>query len=318
MATKRSSDRKVEERTAVRRSRPPVVKEAGAAAASIARTTFAAPSSTAAAAAPFVLNCVPSRGRERDWTTTHLSAATAVAEESPPEEALPEEVDHRRPWWKINHQGDTGSCVGWALADSVLRWHFAEANKLGPDDLLSARFLWMASKETDEFTTRPETFIEVAGTSLKAALDITRDYGCVRNELLPFDSGGMYRGDETFFFMSAAMYRIAMYVSLSGVYEWKSWLAKRGPFAIRLEVDRKWRNATATGGVLDFYNPYLPGDPNGGGHAVAVVGYRKDGTFIIRNSWGTGWGDQGYAYASSLYADKAVTEAYGVVLSELA
>src|SRR5690606_5413642 len=30
------------------------------------------------------------------------------------------------------------------------------------------------------------------------------------------------------------------------------------------------------------------------GHAVAIVGYTKDG-FIIQNSWGTGWGNGGFA-----------------------
>ena len=33
--------------------------------------------------------------------------------------------------------------------------------------------------------------------------------------------------------------------------------------------------------------------PSAGGHAMLVVGYNTDG-FIIENSWGPGWGDQGY------------------------
>ena len=48
-----------------------------------------------------------------------------------------------------------------------------------------------------------------------------------------------------------------------------------------------------------------------GGHCVALVGYRKD-SFIVRNSWGTGWGDKGFAYASLPYAQAAFTEAYGI------
>jgi len=34
-----------------------------------------------------------------------------------------------------------------------------------------------------------------------------------------------------------------------------------------------------------------------GGHAVMAVGYDNDReVFIIRNSWGVNWGDQGYFY----------------------
>ncbi len=43
----------------------------------------------------------------------------------------------------------------------------------------------------------------------------------------------------------------------------------------------------------------------------ALVGYTPD-RFIVRNSWGTSWGDQGFAYASVAYAQAAFTEAYGV------
>jgi C1A family cysteine protease len=34
-----------------------------------------------------------------------------------------------------------------------------------------------------------------------------------------------------------------------------------------------------------------------GGHAVMCVGFRdKDQVWIVRNSWGSGWGDKGYCY----------------------
>ena len=59
--------------------------------------------------------------------------------------------------------------------------------------------------------------------------------------------------------------------------------------------------------MLDAYKPKTAH----GGHAVALVGYTPD-AFIVRNSWGTGWGDKGFAYASLAYAQEAFTEAYGV------
>lgn len=39
-----------------------------------------------------------------------------------------------------------------------------------------------------------------------------------------------------------------------------------------------------------------------GGHAMLVVGYLDDARhFIVRNSWGTSWGDQGYCYIPYQY-----------------
>ena len=57
---------------------------------------------------------------------------------------------------------------------------------------------------------------------------------------------------------------------------------------------------------------YLP-DTVRGGHAVCLVGYAQE-HFIVRNSWGTRWGDAGSAYASDAYAEQAFTETYGAVL----
>src|SRR5689334_4773711 len=103
-----------------------------------------------------ILNCLPSQETEKDWHIQDAidgGALTAVA-------APPASKDLRESWWKIGDQGSTGSCVGWATADSVLRWHYVKANRLSQTQLLSVRFIWMAAKETDEFVTRPTTFIE--------------------------------------------------------------------------------------------------------------------------------------------------------------
>jgi C1A family cysteine protease len=43
-----------------------------------------------------------------------------------------------------------------------------------------------------------------------------------------------------------------------------------------------------------------------GGHAMLLVGYDNDRqVYIVRNSWGTGWGDAGYAYMPFSYIDAA-------------
>jgi hypothetical protein len=254
-----------------------------------------------------ILNCVPSRDQENDWRFEHALAAGVVrAAPAPPSKDL------REQWWTINDQGSTGSCVGWATADSVLRWHFVKAGRLATTKLLSPRFIWMAAKETDEFTHRPTTFIEAEGTSLKAALDIARKYGSVEDSVLPFASGELFQGETRTFYMLAAQLKLASYVNLGrNLVKWRQWLATKGPILTRLDCDATWMNAKATAGKLDAYDA----DSADGGHAVALVGYDPN-MFIVRNSWGTTlWGDKGFGYASNLYASAAFTEAYGVNLA---
>lgn len=251
-----------------------------------------------------ILNVKPSPKTYEDWTYEEAAEADIVAAAP----AIPSTKDLREDWWRINDQGTTGSCVGWATADSVLRWHFVKAGRLTTTDLLSPRFIWMASKETDQFITRPTTFIEAEGTSLKTALDTARKFGVVREIYLPFASGKLYQGKTQTFYAAAALRKILAYFNLDrNLTNWRSWLATKGPILTRLDVDRTWDDATVNNGNLDEYQPAT----TRGGHAVAIVGYRPD-RFIIRNSWGTGWGDNGFAYASLAYAQAAFTEAYGV------
>ena len=66
-----------------------------------------------------ICNLVPSRDTEGDWqfeTAVASGALGAVA-------ALPSKVDLRKTWWKVGDQEDTGSCVGWATAEGVVRYH---------------------------------------------------------------------------------------------------------------------------------------------------------------------------------------------------
>ena len=253
-----------------------------------------------------ILNCVPSPQPETDWQFRNADEAGLV----PDAAAAPASFDLRQDWWKIGDQEATGSCVGWALADSVLRWHFVQATRVDKAERLSPRFIWMAAKETDQFIAQPTTFIESDGTWLKAALDVARKWGAVLDPVLPFKPPTLYAGATATFYAIATKLKIASYFNLGhDLSDWRAWIAGAGPILVRLNVDSTWMNATATKGKLASYKAATAS----GGHAVALVGYTPT-SFIVRNSWGTGWGDKGFAYATDAYTRKAFTEAYGVAL----
>jgi C1A family cysteine protease len=256
-----------------------------------------------------ICNVIPSKDTDTDFSFESGVAAGVVERKA----ALPASVDLRAPWWTINDQGFTGSCVGWATADGVVRWHMEQAGKLAKHTMLSPRHVWMASKETDSIRGVPETFIEEAGTMIKNAAHIAQKYGVALESDLPFDiKTTMYTGDENTFYTRCAKHRIASYHNLKrNLDDWKSWLSQSGPILVALNVDASWDNAGSNGGKIDHFQP----NTVRGGHAVAVVGYRKDGRFIVRNSWGTSWGDMGFGYVSAAYIQAAFyPESYGVTM----
>jgi hypothetical protein len=251
-----------------------------------------------------ILNCIPSRKIENDWRFEHAVLSGLLAAPA----FIPDSLDLRESWWTIGDQGATGSCVGWATADGLCRWHFVKAGRLAMNRNLSVRYIWMAAKEIDEFTSYPTTFIEQEGTSLKAAMDIARKFGVARDSDLPFKPEKLFPGSTQSFYATIAQLKIASYFNLgTNMINWKNWLAIKGPILTRLGVDATWDNATATKGNLDIYRS----NTVRGGHAVLLVGYTKD-RFIVRNSWGTGWGDKGFGYASQAYAQAAFQETYGI------
>ena len=253
----------------------------------------------------FILNCVPSTETENDWTFEDAieSGIVHIPFVAPPFKDL------REDWWKINDQGSTGACVGFATAYGVLRWHYVKAGKIKKTELPSARFIWMANKETDEITSYPTTFIEKSGTQTKLALRVARNYGCVLEDVLPM-KGKLSMLSRALFYTKAAKLRVSSYHNLGrNLDHWRMWIAFQGPILTRLGVDITWDRATQTNGHLDVYRP----ETVRGGHAVCLVGYTRD-YFIVRNSWDTNWGDKGFAYASNEYAAQAFTEAYGAVM----
>ena len=128
----------------------------------------------------------------------------------------------------------------------------------------------------------------------------------MKDSVLPF-WGKRYQGKEDEFYEIASKLRITRPINIGRDAErWRQWIAFKGPLVTRLSPDDTFR---FTHGELEKYKP----DTAKGGHAVAIVGYTSD-SFIVRNSWGTGWGDKGFAFASNEYVSHAFTESFGALV----
>ena len=98
-----------------------------------------------------ILNCIHSRNTDTDWgIESAMNSGVLKAAR-----ALPRSKDLRANWWKVGDQGETGSCVGWATADGVLRWHFVMAGKVRKDKPLSPRYIWMKESYGTRYKINP-------------------------------------------------------------------------------------------------------------------------------------------------------------------
>ena len=223
----------------------------------------------------------------------------------------PPSLDLREAWLGVADQGHTNSCVGWALADSVLRWQHVKAGRLAPDQGLSARYVWMGSKETDARITYPSTFLEEDGTSLKAGLELVRRFGIVLESELPWEHG-LAAGSPEAFYASAGTRRLTRYYNLGddsvdrhGCFDgWRRWMHQRGPVLVLLALDGqlgRWdrrppspaRRSTATPRRCSATGRTASSCAPPGGRAGARRGYAEMGLD---------------------YAAEAVIESYGVVI----
>ncbi|KAH7135783.1 hypothetical protein B0J11DRAFT_611656 [Dendryphion nanum] len=76
----------------------------------------------------------------------------------------------------------------------------------------------------------------------------------------------------------------------------KAWIDKVGPIIANLDIPAafQWHKGA---GVYSSPAEGQPGSQWVGQHMLLVVGYDDDrGAWLVRNSWGTGWGDNGYAW----------------------
>ena len=264
----------------------------------------------------YVANVAASPGRERDRTPAEAVAAGHLTADPPPAEA-----DLRAPWYRVGDQGKTGSCVGWALADSVLWRQLVRKGRITEEDRLSPRFVWMAAKEVRTKATeadgapdwRPTTFLEQGMVDVKSALDVARRYGVAHEEDLPFH-GALYPGGVEHFYDVAARNRIAAYYRLDPDGEqpadwfahWRAWIAQQGPVLVTFLVDKAFEDGERR---LDAFDPETASFM----HAAALVGYSAAG-FLIRCSWGESWGADGYVAATEDYLTGACAESYGIVV----
>ncbi|MCE4370910.1 C1 family peptidase [Xanthomonas hortorum] len=201
-----------------------------------------------------------------------------------PQATLPRHVDLRATCSAVEDQGQLGSCTANALVGAL---EFLERKDgLKPTDL-SRLFVYYNERALDG------TIKQDAGSQLRTGIKALAHQGVCAEALWPYDITQFAKRPPPKAYTQAERHRITDYMRLNTLGDMQSCLADGYPFVFGFSVYESFESEeVAKTGIVD-----RPGSHEKmlGGHAVLAVGYDDASQrLIVRNSWGTAWGQKGY------------------------
>lgn len=191
-----------------------------------------------------------------------------------------------------------GSCAGNACADAVEILNAVEGR---PRVELSRLFVYSLARHLmDDDGDGRNDLDRDDGTHLRLAMDVLSRFGICTEALWPYDLRKLYVSPSLRAMREAAGHRIHEYYRIASegddrldeiVYA----LRRGNPVVFGTQVDDAFTRLRREGPV---------GPPTGsvrGGHAMIFVGYVRGKGFLIKNSWGKQWGEDGFAFITEAY-----------------
>jgi hypothetical protein len=186
----------------------------------------------------------------------------------------------------ILDQGREGACTGYGLA--TVANYLLRVRQHRPDEIpVSARMLYEMARRYDEWPGE-----EYEGSSARGAMKAWQKHGVCGLELwgdTPEERVGGLTTDRA---SDAARRPLGSYsrVNHKDLVCMHTALSEVGILYATAKVHEGW-SKVGKDGVIEWSQKML------GGHAFAIVGFTEDG-FWIQNSWGPGWGREGFGLIS--------------------
>jgi len=181
------------------------------------------------------------------------------------------------PIWK---QRGLGACT--AHAGPAVWCHMRKQQNL--PGLMPARlFVYYCERELEG------TIDHDSGASIRDCFRVMADKGVPDEGLWPYDPAKYKIKPSDAAYADAVKHRDLEYLRVNqDVNSLKACLATGYPFVFGFTVYQSFLTGVSRTGMVQ-----LPGwfEKSVGGHAVCAVGYNSRNFFLIRNSWGTDWGD---------------------------
>lgn len=219
--------------------------------------------------------------------------------------AMPPSVDLRAWCSPIEDQGALGSCTANA---GVGMMEYYERRAFGKHLDASRLFLYKATRNLLGW--KGDT-----GAYLRTTMQAMALFGVPPEAYWKYQIAGFDTEPPAFCYAFAQNYQSVKYYRLdpagttpSQVLGWiRQYLAAGLPSMFGFTVYSSIPPLGDGKGEIPFPQP---GDTVEGGHAIVAIGYddakklgKDKGALLIRNSWGTGWGDKGYGWLPYKYVE---------------
>lgn len=197
---------------------------------------------------------------------------------------LPPAVDLRAFCPPIYDQGSLGSCTGNAVAGAYQYDQMAQGLPSFPPSRLFIYF----NERAIEGTTKID-----AGAQIRDGIKTIAKQGVCPESLWPYNVSAFTARPSKRAYDTAAKHTAVSYQRLVTLDQMRACLADKRPFVFGFSVYENFEGEeVAKTGMLSLPKP---GEQLLGGHAVVGVGYNdNEKRIVVRNSWGTGWGQAGY------------------------